>query len=106
MILTGKISVTPERLNEKGIELQHIIKSLTLQLDELANVVNSSESYWVGTAGNAVRDEYMKLNGEVQEVLKRLGEHPRDLQKMAGIYKRHDMEALQKTEVLPGSILE
>lgn len=106
MVLTGMIKVTPEDLINKGLELQNIVNALTLQLDEVKNLVDATRNYWIGTAGDAIRDEYTKMNAEVQETLKRLGEHPVDLQIMAGVYKKHDVEALQKAEALPGGILE
>lgn len=106
MDLIGKINVTPECLIEKGIELQNIVKSLELQLDEMKNLLDASGSYWVGTAGDAIRDEYTKLNAEVQETLIRMGEHPVKLQMMAGIYKKCEDEARQKAEALSGCILE
>lgn len=105
MALIGTIIVTPEKLQEKSGEMEKTIHSLREKFSEIKSLVDETASYWNGKAGDSLRKDYADINTEVEEVLGNLSEYPVNLMIMSGVYIRHDMNALQETEELPGDVL-
>lgn len=95
-----KIRVAPERLMEKGEELEKIIRTFVRQFEEVQNIIGSSEDYWIGEAADAIRRQYAEIHTEVMEVLGELSQYPVKLQEMAAVYMGHDHTAIGKAEAL------
>lgn len=104
-MLVGTIGVSTEKLVEKGAELSDVIAQIKRQFAETERVINASVSYWNGKVADTIRQEYSTISAEVQEVLNKLEEYPKDLQTMAGVYDTHNAAVLQATEQLPGDVL-
>lgn len=104
-MLIGTISVSTEKLIEKSVELAEVIVQIRRQFTETEQVVNASASYWNGKVADTVRKEYSTISAEVQEMLNKLEEYPKDLQVMAGIYDTYNTSAVQAVEQLPGDVL-
>lgn len=100
------ISVTPERLMEKGEELEKIVRTLASQFEEVQNVISSSGNYWIGEAADALRKQYAEIHADVSEALGELAQYPVKLQEIAKVYMGHDYIAIEKAEALPGNGLE
>ena len=95
MAIQGGIEllVTPERLNQKAGEVEK-------------HVVQKSKGYWIGDAGNMHRQNYSEQQDNIEQVLRRLGEHPGDLRAIAQTYTATELKIEEEiVHSLPGNIL-
>ena len=106
MALVGNIRVSTEVLYEKSNELKQIADELSNEFSEVNNLVNATQRYWIGKAGDSLRKRYTDMNADVLDILTQLKEYPVDLQKMAGVYVQHDSQAIQQASALPGDVLD
>ena len=106
MALVGNIRVSTETLYEKSNELKQIADELSNEFSEVNNLINATQRYWVGKAGDSLRKRYADMNTEVLDILSQLKEYPIDLQKMAGVYVQQDSQAIDLAQALPGDVLD
>lgn len=82
-----EILVTPEILDEKAEEVKNISDQMEQIFEDIQNKVDRTRSYWVGEAADAHREAFKKQKTTINDILKRLREHPVDLQKIAKTYR-------------------
>ena len=70
------------------------------------NLINATQRYWIGKAGDSLRKRYADMNTDVLDILSQLKEYPVDLQKMAGVYVQQDSQAIDLAQALPGDVLD
>lgn len=99
------LKVAPDELKDKAGEITRQIQAMEKNWNSLREIVNGSQAYWEGNAGNQHRKLVRDNEDDVQTLLKRLKEHPRDLLEMAGIYIRTEEKAVQTAASLPGDII-
>ena len=71
----------------------------------LKTTSEASSGYWEGDAASAFRKYVKSIDGDMQSVLKRLGEHPVDLMKMAGVYDQNEEKIKEKVSTLPTEVI-
>lgn len=81
------LRVTPEVLQQKSGEFTDIIKDIKAHLDRVESISAKTKGYWQGDAGTRDRESYASYKDDIQFIIRRLEEHPKDLLTMAGIYK-------------------
>lgn len=103
----GQVSfkVTPEILTEKSSEVAGKVTSMRQHFEELKAVVDKTSKYWIGEAGEMHRSMYRDLEDDIEEILKRLGEHPVDLVAIAQKYSDVELKIQQEIQELPGDII-
>lgn len=100
-----RLKVSTDALKAKAEEISGQIRNIDGGWKQISVLIRGSQSYWQGDAGNQYR-KYLKKNDEdVKKLLKRLQEHPIDLQRMAGIYVEAEQEAKQAASVLPDDVI-
>ena len=99
------IKVTPQELVDKSAEVKDRVVKMRKQFEELKVLVDKTKSYWIGEGGDLNRKLYEDLQPEVEEILKRLEEHPSDLIKIAQKYSDVELKIQQEIEALPGDII-
>lgn len=99
------LKVAPDELKDKAGEITRQIQAMEKNWNGLREIVNGSQAYWEGNAGDQHRKLVRDNEDDVQTLLKRLKEHPRDLLEMAGIYIRTEEKAVQTAATLPGDII-
>ena len=87
------LKVTPEVLERKAGEFTSIIKDIQSHFDRIQQISSKTKGYWQGDAGDRDREGYVSFKEDTAYLLKRLREHPDDLLKMAGIYRKAETEA-------------
>ena len=104
---TGGITlrVTPEQLKSKAGEVSSKIKTMEIAFDELARYVSRTSQYWIGEAGDKCRSLYEEDKKEVEEMLKRLKEHPKDLLVMAHVYEDVERRVEEISNALPEDVI-
>lgn len=80
------IKVDTDTMVKKAGEIQNQIREIQRNWDTIIRTISDSKSYWEGSASEKHSNMLEKEKTEVEEVIKRLSEHPTDLLQMAEIY--------------------
>lgn len=100
-----EIKVKPEQLIAKADEVTQRLNKLKAAFSQMDALVNGSKSYWRGQAGDAHREIYKGEREAVDEMLKRLDEHPADLRAIALNYIEGEALVTQISASLPSDAL-
>ncbi len=108
MSIQGNVSikVTPEVLVSKADEVSIKIEKIASSFSELEKIMTGTESYWQGEAGEIHRKLYKDQKKNMDEIIRRLKEHPIDLRSIAQKYKIVETEAVSLAASLPGDVIE
>lgn len=98
------INVAPEKLKEQAETVTEYVNAIEKDFNEIRQIVKNSALYWQGDASKKHRQIFDENEEDIQEIIKRLKEHPVDLQKMAGVYEQ--TEQLNETQAsnLPNEV--
>ena len=99
------IKVSTDVLNNKAVEAAKEIEGVKRDFDTLKQTVKSSSSYWIGEAGDLHRRLFEDQSDDIDEIIKRLSEHPADLQQIAGVYASTEAEVQAISGELPTDVL-
>lgn len=99
------IKVTTEVLYEKSQSISGHLGKMQERFSNMESVVDKTGGYWIGEAGEAHRAMYKEMCPQIEEVTKRLQEHVRDLEEMAGIYDEAASAARELAEELPADVI-
>lgn len=107
-MLAGEVvlKVTPEQLKEKSVTVEAQIKVVQNSFEELKRRINATSSYWIGEAGDLHRKLYNDEEDTINEMMRRLKEHPRDLITIADTYIGAENEAKSIADQLTGDVIE
>ena len=100
-----KLKVSPDTLKAKAIELDGEIKAFEKKWNHMCRTIENSKGYWEGDASNSHQWFLKENKADVTEILKRLKEHPTDLQKMAGVYVKAEKTATKLANALPKDVI-
>lgn len=108
MAISGSVEllVTPEELANQANEVEKRVGNMKQRFDNLKRLVEKSKGYWIGDAGDMHRQNYVNQEANIDQVLRRLGEHPKDLRAIAQTYTTAELiieEAI--IQELPGDVL-
>lgn len=101
-----QLKVNPTDLTTKATEITDLVGKISRQYNMLKSNAEASVGYWEGDAANAFRAYVKSLDKEMQTVLKRLGEHPVDLVKMAGLYETNEGQIQERISTLPTEVIK
>lgn len=107
MAITGEvhIKVNTTVLNEKAQEVSRSITNMANCFEQLERIISRTSYYWIGEAGDLHRKIYQENREQIEEMFKRLKEHPTDLMTIAQTYAMAE-QAVQSVAVeLPGDII-
>lgn len=105
MALTGYIKVTTAELTAQAQTVSSELQTMNSLFDDLGAKLNTTEQYWIGSAGDTHRGDYRNQLKRVTEILARYTEHVNDLRQMAGVYDTAEQQASSLAEELPTSTL-
>lgn len=83
----AQIKVTSEQLSAKAAQVKIKISNMKNLISDLEENVRLTEVYWKGEANSSYRSKYKEFEEITEEMIKRLEEHVRDLNTMAGVYE-------------------
>ena len=98
------IKVNSTVLNSKAQSVSNSIRSMANCFEQLETIINRTSYYWIGEAGDMHRKIYKEQRSQVDEMMKRLKEHPSDLLKIAGIMDNVVKEVEFMANSLPSAI--
>ncbi len=98
------VKVDPRKLLEESRAVESTVSAIKKDFDYVRSIVNGT-SYWQGDAEKKHKKIFSDNEEDIREILKRLGEHPVDLRKMAGVYSDAEQENEQRANRLPDGVI-
>ena len=108
MAINGAVEllVTPEVLNQKATEVEKYVANMKKRFDNMKMLIDKSKGYWAGEAGDMHRQNYSVQVSTIDQILRRLGEHPGDLRTIAQTYSTAELRIEESIiQELPGDVL-
>jgi WXG100 family type VII secretion target len=99
------IKVNTQVLLNKADDADNSINQMKNCFEELEKIINRTSYYWIGEAGDKHRNIYNSQKDTIDEMLKRLKEHPRDLKTIAQQYESVEMAVQEISNELPGDVI-
>jgi len=108
MAITGsvQIKVNTSVLNSKAQDVSRSIKNMSDCFERLETIVNRTSYYWIGEAGDTQRKMYREQKPRIDEMMRRLKEHPRDLMEIARTYESVEAEVASIAAELPADVID
>lgn len=105
MAVDFQMKVSTEVLRAQSKKVQEYVTAMQKDFDGMRKVINGSTKYWIGDASDQHRAMLEKNEESISEILKRLKEHPIDLEKMAGVYEATEELNEQLASELPADVI-
>lgn len=99
------LRVTPEVLRQKAGEFTDVIKDIQQRFRRVEEIAAKTKGYWLGEAGTRDRESYASYQEDIQYIIRRLEEHPRDLLAMAGIYSEAEQAVAETNARLQTNLI-
>lgn len=100
------IKVSTEVLCDKAQLVSKHIRNMQNTFEQMEQIVNRTNYYWIGEAGDLHRQSYNRQKETIEIMLKRLKEHPVDLLTISENYEMAEQMAENITAELPGDVIE
>lgn len=98
------IRVTPDEFKRKSDQALSDINAIEHEWREISSRVIEARNYWEGRAGDAHYNIYKDIAGDMEAIIRRLGENQSKLRAMAGIYDVAEAKAEDHTHKLPDEV--
>lgn len=107
MAITGTvhIKVNAAVLSDKAQTVSRQIKNMENCLEQLDTIIGRTAYYWMGEAGERHRALYREQKPRVEEMMKRLKEHPADLLAIAQNYGMAESAVQSIAAELPDNVI-
>lgn len=99
------LKVSTSVLKAKSQEILKQIKEIEKNWKLLYDCVDKSQNYWVGEASNQHRRSIADDKQDMEQVIKKLKEHPKDMLTMAGVYIETEKQATKIANALPKDVI-
>ena len=100
------LTVEPKQMETKASEITELIAEVKKAFQEIESSIDGTKGYWKGQASDKHYKMFWENKDEIEEVIKRLEEHPRDLLEMAGIYEEAERANVELAQTLQADIIE
>ena len=87
MAITSELSVTPDEVRAKGVEIGRCAEEAEANYKKLYALVNETASYWQGDAGNAFRTSMENLNPSMEAIYRQLKTYSERISQMMDQYE-------------------
>lgn len=104
--MDGHIKVDTATLLAQADTVANLISKVKNNFSTLQETVNSTNSYWVGEAGDAHREKYAGQKSKFDEAVRRLNENVTDLRAMAGVYDAAERQAISEATSLIETVID
>ena len=101
-----EIKVQPDVLNAKASDVSTSISQMEQLFDTVQTTVARTKYYWIGAAGELHRKMFEEQKDDVETLLKRLKEHPVDLQKIAKTYIDTEQRQTEASSQMSSNLID
>lgn len=107
MAITGDVQIKVDStvLKAKADSVSDSIRQMEEGFDRLETIINRTSYYWIGEAGELHRNMYKEQKEQIEEMMRRLKEHPKDLVTIAQTYDTAEAEIQVIAAELPGDVI-
>ena len=99
------LKVSPEELKKKSGEITKEINAIEKDFEKIDQYVTGTKKFWEGDASDVHIKGYNKMKDDFKTIIKRLKEHPKDLETMAGVYEEAENTIKTIATALPTDVL-
>lgn len=100
------IKVSTEVLINKADAVSDSIRKMEECFNEMEDIIRRTNGYWIGEAGDKHRQLYSDEIPNIEEMMRRLKEHPRDLNIIAQNYMTTEQSVTEIANALAGDVIE
>ena len=101
-----EILVTPEELVQKANAVSQYIGDIKSSFEDMEALIDSSNAFWEGDAGDKFRKYYYQRKGTIEVSLKNLLRIPQTLNEISGVYVNTESAVTETVQSLPGDVIE
>lgn len=102
---TVMVKVSPEVLVTQAEEVRRLGKDMQQRFQTLQNTIERTRGYWIGEAGELHRKLYDEQKDDINQMLRRLLEHPDDLLQISENYKMAESKNVNSATLLDADII-
>ncbi len=102
---TVQMKVNSAVLISKAQAVSRQIKNMESCFERLDAIVNRTGYYWMGEAADKHRALYRERKPQIEEMMRRLKEHPADLLAIAQNYEKAESSIRSMAAELPGDVI-
>ena len=95
---TAQMAATAEELRQQGNDMKR-------HFDEISAVMDRTGTYWTGEAADRHRKLYSEQKDDVDQMLRRIMEHPVDLGLISQQYREGENQSVSIAEGLPSDTI-
>ena len=99
------LKVEPEKMHEQANVVRDLCREMENNFKTIEDVMNRTSNYWIGEAGDKHRKIYENQKEDIKSMLKRLSEHPDDLDVMSDNYRSAEKTNVDTAIALPGDAI-
>ena len=99
------VKVSPEVLITQAEEVRRLGNDMRRRFDVLENTMAHTRGYWIGEAGDLHRKLYDEQKDNVNQMLRRLLEHPDDLLAISENYKAAERANVESATMLDADVI-
>lgn len=99
------LKVTPEILVSKADEVIKDVTAIKQAMVTIQQKVEGTNAYWIGEAGDLHRKLYNDQKESINDMMRRLDEHPRDLKVIANNYITTERELENMANALTDNVI-
>lgn len=100
------LQVDPELLKRKSANITNKIGEIERAFGAIESRINATRGYWTGDSSEKYQKYFKDIKPDMEKVIKRLKEHPKDLLDMAGLYVKGESAASEIATALPADVIE
>ena len=101
-----EIKVSPEILNAKAQEVTGEIGQMKQLFSDIQDYEKKTQFDWIGEAGNLHRKMFEEKKEDINTMIKRLEDHPRNLERNAGVYKETESAQTDQSKVMSSNLID
>ena len=98
------IKVDPQTLSDQADIVNENVRNLSKKWRDIKKTIRGTRKYWKGDASDAHRKVLNLIEGDIDEILVLMSDHPNKLRKMAGIYDKAETKAAETAGQLPDNL--
>lgn len=100
------LQVDPEVLKRKSADITNKIGEIERAFGGIESRINATKGFWTGDSSERYQRYFKDIKPDMEKVIQRLKEHPKDLLEMAGLYEKGESVASEVSMALPVDVIE
>lgn len=100
-----EIKVSTAALASKAQTVSKSVTNMANCFENLGRIIDRTSYYWIGEAGETHRRIYREQKPKIDEMMKRLKEHPADLLTISQTYESAESEVQAIAAELPADVI-